>query len=810
MTLGELLLAAALASAAVALLAPRWREVAVRLHAALVLAALGLLLTDLLTGALRYHDAWDHSRADHPVWYRLAGLWGGEAGTVLLWNAVIAATLLFVRETRPRLMLLVLSGALVVLDLAFGTLRPTSAADLAAAPLGRGLADVLLTPLMVIHPPIQFMGYGLMAVPAAYALASLWDPPGDASWAARAYPWARRAWLFATLGLGLGALWAYYVLSFGGYWAWDPVETANLLPWLALTAFLHAGKERMRGHGHATSSLLLAYAAFLLTLFATFGTRSGLWVSVHAFTDPTDRFEPDAPARLLAILDAHLPTRLFLSLLGALLFLGVGLWSARRLGGRYGRAHGAALVVLSGAALLAPRDLWGALFFLATSATPLAVGLGILLAVLLASPFLVAFARADDAHAKLDVSLRTLMTMAVALLAIALAVVLLLDVQVVNGPERDTFDRRAPFLAVPIVSAVTLMLALAPLGKRGALALAGGALALGIAGAALVPGARVLALAAPLCVAGALAAILKLAHVQGTSAPRRLRVAGTLLLLASLLGLVMWSNPPTYARGAVLSDGASLALGLAGIALSALGILGAVAAFRARGRPLALVGAFGATLATGYGVGSLLALAALVLLLRERRAFAPGRPEWVRLRETGIYVVHLALVLGLLGFAASTYAQERAVFSGVPLGGQVAVGDYDIAIADPRAEAGASGLDALTVPLALAKHGAPVGREELAFEWRPGSAVYAGKLDVRRALAEDVYVRPMAFHTAQGWVGADSAAGAQVAPEGIDAVTFSVSVLPLMSLVWAATWMMVLGMLLILVASSRIPRAERH
>lgn len=811
MTPGEFLLGLALAAGALALAPTRHRALATRAHAALVLAALALLTLDFLAGTLRHRYAWDHTRVDYPWHYRLAGLWGGEEGTVLLWNAVVAVAILFVsrgshaHDVRATRALVVFSGALTLFNLLFGTFEATSATELARAPAGRGLADVLLTPLMVVHPPIQFVGYGLMSVPAAYAIASLWAPARDGDWAGLAFPWARRAWLFATLGLGLGALWAYYVLSFGGYWAWDPVETSNLLPWLALTAFLHAGKQRMRGQGHGTSSVLLAYGAFVLTLFATFATRSGLWVSVHAFTDPTDRFEPDAPARLLAILDAHLPTQAFLGLLSAAALVGVALWVARRMRGVYAQAHASLLFVVAGAALLAPSTTWGALFHVGSLATPTSMGTGIILALLVGTPFALAYARADDPHAKLDLSPRTLLAAAVVVLSVALGVTFLLNLQVVNGPDRAVFDARAPFVALPIASLITLMLALAPLGKRGAVALAAGSLALGFAAAWAFPQARVFALALPVCAGATLAAVLKLAHVQGATAPRAMRAAGAMLLLSGILGLVLWSNPPTYVAGVTLPQGAGVALSLVGMALSTVALLGSVATFRGNARAWSVAGALAGALALGYGVGALLALAALALVLREPAPVAP-RPfarEGVRVREMGIYLVHLAVILGLLGVAASTYSQEREVFAGVPLDAERAVGDYDVVVSGARVEMDEGGLATLLVPLSLAKDGAPVGEESLEFRWQPRSAAYGGLLHVRRALSEDVYVTPLAFHTPDGWVGADSAAGAQVQDPNVDAVTFSVAVLPLMSLVWAATWMMVLGMGFILAGAGR-------
>src|SRR5581483_10970782 len=587
MTLGAILLLAAALLAGAALAAPgRWRLLLARAHATAVLLAFAVMLVAFLAGDLGYAYVWDHTRQDYALPYKLAGLWGGEEGTLLLWNAAVAAFLVLVLRKEGALhrraagFLLAMGGALALVNLLAGAFDATDPAKLALAPQGRGLADVLLTPLMVIHPPVQFVGYALMAVPAAYALAGWWGPErDDRSWAGPAFRWARVAWLFATLGLGLGALWAYYVLSFGGYWAWDPVETSNLLPWLALTAFLHAGKGLTQRGDHPVAAPLLAFGAHALTLFATFATRSGLWVSVHAFTDPTNRFEPDAGLRLLAILGASPESRLLLGLLTATVLSGMALFALRHARGWGLRLHAALLLALAGAAALDPAFVWG----LALQAGSLApFGLAILAALLLGAPPVAVFLRADESRRKLALDQRTLLSIAVALLAIGLAVALLLDVQVVNGPDRRLFDERAPVLVLPVIAALTLVLSVGPLGKRGATLLAGAGFLGGVAGFLLFPQARVLALAAPPLAAALAAALLKLAHVQGPAGGARLKAAGLLSGIASLLGLALWGNPPTWVSGLAIPEGLSLALGFVGVALSALGLAGAFVAWRGR------------------------------------------------------------------------------------------------------------------------------------------------------------------------------------------------------------------------------------
>ena len=823
-TLGAAVAAGAAALASHALHRGAWRgptELLARLHAALLLASLSLLVVAFLATDLGYAYVWDHTQEGYPVWYRLSGVWGGEEGTVLLWAAFAGALLLAVLRRgdadggvhrRAALLLAGFTTALAIVPLASGGFGATPADRLALAPQGRGLADVLLTPLMVIHPPVQFVAYALLAPVGAYVVAAWLRPAADreTAWLRPAYAWARWAWLFGTLGLGLGAIWAYYVLSFGGYWAWDPVETANLLPWLALTGFLHAGKVALRHGDQPLAAPLFGFGAFALTLFATFATRSGLWVSVHAFTDPTDRFEPDAALRLLGIVDVHLPTRLFLALLGAVVAGGLALFllhHAPRLPRpvrAYLRAHAVALLAWGGMGLADPGAAWALLFRAASLAPSMTLGLGHVAGVLLGLPLAALYlAREDASGPPRALDARTLLGAAVALFALAAAVTFLLNLQVVNRPDRLLFDRRAPFLALPLALVLAVTLALAPLGRRGALLLAGGGLALGLAGLALAPDHRVLALSAPILAAAALAALLRLRHAMGRGAPARLRLAGTLLLAAALLGLAFWSNPPTRLLGRDLAQGPSFALGVAGFLLSALALAGALAALRGKGPGLALAGAAAGTLAAGYALGAPLGLAALVLLLRDRRALGPLalRSEAARVREAGTWLLHLAVVLGLLGYAASTYSQQATTYTAVALDHAGEVGDYHLHLGDARATTDAQGrLARLDVPVHLARGGRDAGAGTLSFSWERDH--YKGHLDVQRHLLADVYLTPLAFHTPEGWVGADAAGTTPPGTTQVDAITYRAAVLPLVTLLWAGLWLGLLGMTMVLAGAA--------
>lgn len=177
---------------------------------------------------------------------------------------------------------------------------------------GFGLNYNLKTPLMIVHPPVEFAAYAFTVIVIAAAFAFLIT--GSDDWISVSVRWGRWAWLFYTLGLGIGALWAYLQLGWGGYWAWDPVETANLIPWIALTAFLHAQFRNNKRGEYRYLAPVLAVSTFVLTLFSRFVTKTGMWInSVHTF-EGGDKSLINPITRLLDILETD-PTSYYLFLI---------------------------------------------------------------------------------------------------------------------------------------------------------------------------------------------------------------------------------------------------------------------------------------------------------------------------------------------------------------------------------------------------------------------------------------------------------------------------------------------------------------
>ena len=254
--------------------------------------ALALLAWYFINTDLGFACVADDSSADDPLHYRLSGVWAGREGTLLLWSwAALLALNLEARWQRRAgevrgahlqreltlLIGLVVVGGLTLIQL---TLNPFAASD-PVPPAGRGLEPLLMSPWMVVHPPVVFLAYGLVVPVFAAGLAYL--VTGHREWNVTARRWGRWAWLSMGAALALGGYWAYVTLGWGGYWGWDPVETSSLLPWISLTAFLHASHMFNRKGSYRVLGPLLGTLTFVLVLFGTFVTRGGVWVSVHDF-----------------------------------------------------------------------------------------------------------------------------------------------------------------------------------------------------------------------------------------------------------------------------------------------------------------------------------------------------------------------------------------------------------------------------------------------------------------------------------------------------------------------------------------------
>lgn len=259
--------------------------------AALASFASSLIIYAFVSGDFSIQYVQHTSDATMPLFFKVTAFWGGLDGSLLFWVLLLSIfSAIAVRANRRRHADLIphVIATLGIIDLFFiGLLvflkNPFEPFLLDIPTSGRGLNPLLQNAYMVIHPPSLYLGYVSLAVPYAFGIAALVTGKVDSAWQASVRRWTLFAWLFLTLGLVLGGLWAYEELGWGGYWAWDPVENAGLLPWFTATAFLHSVMIQERRGMLRVWNLILVIASFWLSIMGTFLTRSGIVQSVHAF-----------------------------------------------------------------------------------------------------------------------------------------------------------------------------------------------------------------------------------------------------------------------------------------------------------------------------------------------------------------------------------------------------------------------------------------------------------------------------------------------------------------------------------------------
>jgi cytochrome c-type biogenesis protein CcmF len=258
--------------------------------AGLLTLAVVILEEAFLTDDFAFEVVAEHSSSTTPTFYKLTAMWSSQEGSLLLWAFVLSlasSAVLYLTRRRHRELAPWATAVLMAVGSFFIGLMIFAAppfTELSPAPVeGQGLTPLLRNPYMVIHPPMLYTGYVLLAIPFAFAIAALITRKLDASWIQVTRRFALTAWLFLGLGLLLGSRWSYEELGWGGYWGWDPVENAALMPWLVTTAFIHSVMVQERRGMLKVWNVSLICAAFVLALVGTFLVRSGILQSIHAF-----------------------------------------------------------------------------------------------------------------------------------------------------------------------------------------------------------------------------------------------------------------------------------------------------------------------------------------------------------------------------------------------------------------------------------------------------------------------------------------------------------------------------------------------
>jgi cytochrome c-type biogenesis protein CcmF len=271
---------------------------------ALTLVAFAMLLLVFARSDMSVALVFENSHSAKPFIYKIAGTWGNHEGSMLLWVTILAVAGAFLamlsRRTSERTLIAAL-GAQAALALgfyAFLLIASNPFARLDPAPLeGRGLNPLLQDPGLAFHPPTLYLGYVGLSIAFSLAVGALLTGEVDSRLARAMRPWVLAAWILLTLGITAGSYWAYYELGWGGYWFWDPVENASLMPWLAATALLHSINVLAARGALKAWTMMLAVIAFSMSMVGTFLVRSGVLTSVHAFA-----IDPERGTFLLALL----------------------------------------------------------------------------------------------------------------------------------------------------------------------------------------------------------------------------------------------------------------------------------------------------------------------------------------------------------------------------------------------------------------------------------------------------------------------------------------------------------------------------
>jgi len=266
------------------------------LQLALILLAFVALTHAYVVSDFSVENVFENSHSAKPLLYKISGVWGNHEGSMVLWVLILAlygsAVALFGQnlplELRARVV--AVQGAIGLAFLLFIALTSNPFIRLDPAPIeGNGLNPILQDPALAFHPPFLYAGYVGLSIAFAFAVAALIEGRVDAAWARWVRPWTLVAWMFLTVGIAMGSWWAYYELGWGGWWFWDPVENASLMPWLVATALLHSAVVVEKRNALKIWTVLLSILAFSLSLMGTFLVRSGVLTSVHAFAVDPER-----------------------------------------------------------------------------------------------------------------------------------------------------------------------------------------------------------------------------------------------------------------------------------------------------------------------------------------------------------------------------------------------------------------------------------------------------------------------------------------------------------------------------------------
>ena len=818
----------------------------------LVSAPFFLLIYGFMSSDMTIEYVHSYSATDHEWFYKLAGVWAGGKGSIFLWAffislfALIQVTVWNLRSVKKRssetyqdwlfLILIALTTVFVFIVLKLEMFAPTPSAGLIFAPDGIGLNPLLETPLMAVHPPVEFAAYGFAAIPFATSVAFL--ASNDKRWKFDALTYGRMSWLFMSLGIVIGALWAYTVLGWGGYWGWDPVETANLLPWISLTAFLHAAFMNRRKGSYANLAPLLGILSFSLVLFTTFETRSGYVDSVHAFAGGGAALPFDPADKLIYVLEASqesaffLAILLFILLIGALFFLrrflrqerGVKEW--KYVGYAYMLIFGILLIPI---AVDITAFLSGSFVVMRVLGLGnLVVGLAVVLLLLVGIPFiwvLMTSEAKEDAEKKPVLSSDSWMMITILILSVWFLATFLLMMQGLNGLRPESFEDRLPLILIPLGAILILCMSWGYVSPGFSFYIAGLIVVTSVAGFVIFANGYFFVYI-PISL-GILATagyrIVKVSAKKDTS--RNLKLAGLFLISASILGMIMWGSGPSRVWLGPVSFETSLPLLFLGFVASVVPFIAGISTLRGGSYRLALIGGTLGIASIGFLAGLILSVIALILIVSESSGSFSESTSWSKsvkrpLVTVSAHLIHIGAALIIIGYATSTFLPTSYEYESLNVNQSHDYPEgYRFEIIETRGFDTHSdiGYETMEVVVRISDSSGAIADAPLRMIWaKPGIGglrqQYMSDVFVHSEHAVDIYFIVIAFHTqADGWIAINTEIedDEKFSSPTVDEIVMGIKFIPLVGLIWGGAWIMSTG-IVARVATDRWPEKRKE
>jgi cytochrome c-type biogenesis protein CcmF len=715
---------------------------------------------------------------------------------------------------------------------------------------GNGINYLLLTPLMLVHPPVEFAAYAFTTIVLAAAFAFLIS--GNKQWIEFSLRWGRWAWLFYTLGLGLGALWAYVVLGWGGYWAWDPVETANLIPWIALTAFLHAQFQNRKNGDFKYLAAVIAISTFVLTILSRFVTKTGIWLaSVHTF-DPGDENLKDPVLRLQNVIENNDTALYLLLMMVIILIIAIILFSWRFLQTRFEEYSERAsinkdvfipmavyIIFLIALLAFAIFDMKRLITILADISSTFGggnqfLGIVILSIMVISIPVVWMVLTGEDTEDEDEESEkpatifdkmesltstnidRLNMYMTVALLSVGVIAVVAILFLGTNGVGPEDFDSKAPYVVLPLIAVLVVCLIWRALGKMKSLYIIGLMLLAGVIGFIIGDSyfhvSSVIGIGIPILMIGLGASVYKIFSVLGIRSTWKgigkkmyMRLAGILLIITGILGMFLWSSSVSVTAPLFTGGDPSLVGMVTGYIISIIAFIAGISAYKGYNFEFAVFGAVCGILTIGMFVGVILGIIAFVLVILSQGEFKSKlnfRPVRTALRPLGAHLIHLGIVLIIIGYISSTFLFDEKESIILIKGEKQEFRGYEFKLVDSRGtdtDGNDMDFEIVEVFIEILKDGKRIGITILRWEYEDSKAHYVPDISIQHLLTEDIYFISLSFYTA-----ADGAIPrlnqnpyVKFTSDDITSIALErIKILPMVSMLWGGLWIAVAGITL--------------